>query len=365
MKRNFLKTIIMIGSILPLFTACNGFFESSSTLRGETISEYLYYFAGSYVFNSHNYITLTFDENGTGGDVEIGILSSDYPTAAAEAGGTYADKTYFLSSGFKGSFTYDEETHEMVMNFTEAYYLKDGSLTTYQADYEWVAGTEYIKRYYGIDADSFSMSLTTCANPSADGLGIYQISPNGYYYYPDGDSWTANYRLYQAYTAGSDSETSDSAKKSTYTISGSSIIYESTTDSIYTQNSAVVSESHRITTRNLAVKDFYISGEVTGDIDFNDAWKAGNAVTFIAEGEVSDIYYESSQAPTTVPELNEYGYGSVEGYDADGNYYYYDLYTNSDYYSFVNYGDFIGATYNATAIFRSANETAENIQLLF
>ena len=114
MKQRIL-TAIVLSVLLLATTACSaGFLLETSDLKGETFT---YITSG----NGLDYITLAFNDSGNGGTYEVGSYTLGYETAEKEASDNYSNKSYFMTQGKKGDFTYDAENSSITITYTQNY----------------------------------------------------------------------------------------------------------------------------------------------------------------------------------------------------------------------------------------------------
>jgi hypothetical protein len=104
--------------------------------------------------NGHDTSTFTFDKTGGAGTFEITGYTYGYADQTAVTSNDYTKKSWYQNSGYKGTFTYDAKTMQLVTSITDFYEPKstaspmtNGSYAA--ADYAYESYTDLVSAQNG------------------------------------------------------------------------------------------------------------------------------------------------------------------------------------------------------------------------
>jgi hypothetical protein len=343
MKRKPLLAVLVLAAFLV--AGCNGpFILGERDLKGAVLT---YIVDG----NGLDYATLIFNEDGTGGTFEDGSYTFGFATEAAETSGKYSDQSWYMDDGTRGTFTYNPETYLTIVEVTHDYAQKADATTTFEDDYEWRTNLS-VQQDSNPDITEYSMTqelylvLNSDFSPvGEDAFGVLLQS---------GGTWQNEMVMTATTTENGETTIETSEIRIEMTITGTEITTSNTmimTEQVGTADPTVQTF---ITDTTYAVNDFFIAGQETGDVTFEEAWKEGNSVTFLAETtEEQTITYEGDTAPATPPTVDETtGIGSDSDSDTGWSWQIDRTGGETEEFAFTHFGDVIIANESFTYAYR-------------
>ena len=344
-----MKRILIILMLLTAFviTACNPYLLSVWQLKGET-----------FVFitnaNGLDYISFTFNDDGISGTMETGSYTYGFATEAADTSGLYTDQSWYMNSGTRGSFTYDEETGTTTTTVTEEYARIPGVSTRYEDDYSW-------RGYLAIQIES--NGNVTAASQTITQTVVFNSDSTDYdwFFIKDGESsWRNSWEEATSITAAGVVTDTTSTDTTVLTIVAGSLTSSRTIADYEKVGADTPTYSTRVRNNSYTITNFYISGKETGDTEFDNAWKSGNTVTFLGQGDVRErIDYEGSTAPDAsfAPAVDGVtGIGNASGGTAGIDEWTWDIFQDEGDVlleeTYIHYGDFILSKEGALSSYR-------------
>jgi hypothetical protein len=322
-----IATVVLAAIMLPA-TACSPY-NLTDSLGGKNLV---------YAYGQSSYESYAFNKKGDGGSYQLRYYTYGYPTAAAE--GDYARKTWFQTSGDRGTFTYNKGTLEIVYTRDFIFTRIPNRATSYQADYMEFAMVDLYKAW----DSSCSYAAETMSNHL-----LFNQDAATRAYARDESGWACGYRFEANRVFGSDTEHVVNEMASRYDINEEGISYSSTQNWTIERNEAVTRTYHYSTDEAYDMYAAYKVGASSATAQFADIWKKGNTVTFRAN-RTSQINREwDGDTPPSAPAVDPAtGYGTAGSSGTTPRNYYTinnNLYTST--LSFQNYGDFITFWTNA------------------
>lgn len=312
----------------------------------------------TYIIGANDLDNITFTpsaSDGSSGTYQVELYSFDFATSGAEATNDYANKSWFQTSGRRGTYVYNEATMVLALTTTEVYRLTDSAITagnSYSADYNWIALFDYdnVASWAGdyVLNESFTAALTQdnllgaisdiiqtnleFSTKFVTSVGIYFYRGYRYYgtvgfnidyafpvlanitvnlgllYVADPavpNTWKAS--VTRAYVNGDMVE-----ETYTYTITATAINH---TQTYVKKPLGQLSPGwlHFVATSQTTINGFYINGVETGATPIDAAWKAGNVITFNLKqtNELVKTWIGNTGEPSAAP--------SVDGLTGEGS----------------------------------------------
>lgn len=311
--KKFLLSLLTLIIVSSIFFACSVPWDMGDNLDNLEEVVFMDSFEDS---NGYDKTTLNFEDYTFISE----IYKYGFANAEAETSGKYTDKSWYMDEGSKGSFTYNNDSRLLIMTVTSEYRLKTDAETSYEADYEWHIITD--------DDDNTVKTVSLNALLTQDGMKMTFVNS-------EEEDWISNQTI--TYVDGA-TET----YQKTLSISGTE--FTETLTMTNTEKNAAASEiGHYTETYTYDVNNFFLSGEETGDKEFSEVWKEGNAVTFMLE---RTKYTRLSYTGTTAPEIPtaDETTGTAQTGDYGVDYAKIDLTTDTETYSFTHFEDCIVVT---------------------
>ncbi len=319
-----------IGIFLCALTAmtvalsCTQPYDMTSVLGGKTLT---------YSWGPEGTETYVFAKNGKSGTYSRAYFDYQYPDATSE--GDYTKKEWVQTSGQRGTFTYNPDTHERILSATHRYARTPGATTYYRADYKEYEILAYAKLN---NPDTSAVAWTETRN-----VLFNQDVCESIYTVGVANEWTHTNTFSQVKTVGSDIYTYTDLWTERYTIAADAIKYIGSSDRSNLENSVKTNEEHDTSEKSYTVYAIYEVGDTKEGQTFAELWKKDKIVTFI-ENQTNETYkeWEGATAPTAPTVDLSTGIGEAGTLNDDPlNYYKIDNNTYQTSMTFQHYGTFM------------------------
>lgn len=307
------------GSILAL--ACSLFFGACvpsptgeiAELGGKTL-RYLSVDSG---YNGHDYGSFAFNAAGDGGSYELFAFEYDYPSAAAEAEGHYAGRTWIRRGGERGSFSYDRASGALASTPTDVFYMKEDAVSAYEGDFEYIPYLEYYQRSSGDPA------VTAAEKSSSRTVVFFQDNLVPAYFSGDA-GWRSVSVERESFTSGGQGYAMETRREETLGVTAASVVSR-TEEAVVIEDPSGRSAAYWMERYAFSVDAFHAVGTGPEPKDFDAAWKKGKALTLdLTKAEYVMATWDDGHPAPDAPEIDETDGISEANAPADPSYYYRD-----------------------------------------